>query len=240
MPPYRPDTLDNYEIGWKTRFGPVTFNGAIYQENWKDIQLSFLGENGLTEIRNAGIARIRGIEGDFTYHENGLTVSLSGSYNDATIRRDFCAMANATFDCTTPVGNELLAPAGTQLPVTAPFKGNAIVRYEFPVASWKAHVQVAASYIGKRTNDLRTSINPILGDLKAYTTADLTAGVDNGTYRIELFATNLFDSNGVFNTGTQCGETICGDADHLTGTGGVFYDAVIKPRTIGIRVGFDF
>lgn len=43
LPPYGPDTLDNYEFGWKTNWGPVRFNGAIYQEDWKDIQLSFLG-----------------------------------------------------------------------------------------------------------------------------------------------------------------------------------------------------
>src|SRR3546814_12377309 len=63
--------------------------------------------------------------------------SVGGSYNDATIRRDFCAIANDQFDCTIdPPGqtNALLAPAGTRLPVTAKFKGNAVARYDFPVA----------------------------------------------------------------------------------------------------------
>ncbi|RYD42033.1 MAG: TonB-dependent receptor, partial [Sphingomonadales bacterium] len=32
LPPYGSDTLDNYELGWKTSFGPVRFNGAIYQQ----------------------------------------------------------------------------------------------------------------------------------------------------------------------------------------------------------------
>ncbi|MBS1239543.1 MAG: TonB-dependent receptor [Proteobacteria bacterium] len=240
LDPYKPDTLDNYEIGWKTRFGPVTFNGAIYQEDWTDIQLSFLGANGLTEIRSAGLARIRGIEGDFTYHQGGLTVSLGGSYNDAEITRDFCAISNPQFDCSVPGGNEVLAPAGTQLPVTPRFKGNALVRYEFPLGMWDGHVQFAASHIGKRRNDLRTAVNPILGDLDAYTTADVSIGFDTGTYRLELFATNLFNSNGVINSGVQCGEFVCGDPDGLTGTGGVFYDNVIRPRLIGIKVGADF
>lgn len=240
LPPYGPDTLDNYEIGWKTRFGPVTFNGAIYQEDWSDIQLSFLGANGLTEIRNAGLARIRGIEGDLTYHEGGLTVSLSGSYNDATIIRDFCKIANEDFDCTVPVGNALLAPAGTRLPVTPEFKGNAIVRYEFPLGDWDGHVQFAASHVGKRRNDLRTAENAFLGDLGAYTTADASIGVKSGSYRMELFATNLFNAHGVVNSGTQCLETVCGDAGGYTAGGGVFYDYVIKPRLIGIKVGADF
>ena len=42
----------------------LRFNGAIYQEDWDDFQFSFLGDNGLTEIRNAGKARIQGIEID--------------------------------------------------------------------------------------------------------------------------------------------------------------------------------
>jgi iron complex outermembrane recepter protein len=244
LPPYLPDTLDNYELGWKTSFGDVTFNGAVYQENWNEIQLSFLGENGLTEIRNAGIARIRGIEGDFTYRANGLTLSASGSYNDATIRRDFCRIANPAFDCTFDPGdgrtNALLASAGTQLPITAKFKGNAIARYEFPVGGWDGHVQGAVSYIGRRRSDLRDLESGIKGDFDPYAVADFSLGVRKDNLRFELYATNLFNSRGVINSGVQCVETTCGDADGVSNTGGVFYDFVARPRIIGIKAGFDF
>lgn len=244
LPPYRPDKLENFEIGWKTQLGPVRFNGAIYQEDWNDIQLSFLGENGLTEIRNAGIARIRGIEADLSYRSGGLTLSASGSFNDATIRRDFCLIANPDFDCTIDPGdgrsNDLLAPSGTQLPVTARFKGNAIARYAFPVGSWDGHVQGALSHVGKRRSDLRITENAIKGFFDAYTTADFSVGVANDAYRIELFATNLFDERGVVNSGVQCLETTCGDPSGISTTGGVFYDYVIRPRVIGLKVGMDF
>jgi len=244
LPPYLPDTLDNYELGWKTSFGDVTFNGAVFQEDWKDIQLSFLGANGLTEIRNAGIARIRGIESDLTYRADGLTLTLSGSYNDAEIRRDFCRIANPTFNCALNPGdgrtNALLARAGTQLPVTAKFKGNAIARYEFPIGGWDAHVQGAASYIGRRRSDLRDAESAIKGDFKPYTTVDLSLGVKKDNLRFELFATNLLDSRGVINSGVQCLETTCGDSDGISSTGGVFYDVVTRPRVIGIKAGFDF
>lgn len=244
LPPYNPDALDNYEIGWKTRFGDVTFNGAIYQEKWTDIQLSFLGENGLTEIRNAGIARIQGIESDLTYRSSGLTLTLAGSYNDAKIRRDFCRIANPDFDCTFDPGdgrtNALLAPSGTQLPITAKFKGNAIARYEFPLGGWDAHFQGSLSHIGKRRSDLRDFENELKGTFGAYTTADLSVGVKKDNLRFELFATNLFDSNGVINSGVQCLETTCGDPDGVSSTGGVFYDTVIRPRLVGIKAGIDF
>lgn len=239
LPPYGSDTLDNYELGWKTSFGPVRFNGAVYQQDWKNIQLSFLGANGLSEVRNAGIARIRGIEADVSYRSGGFSLSAGGSYNDATIRRDFCAVANADFDCTTP-GNDLLAPSGARLPVTAKFKGNAVARYEFPIGGVDGHVQFAVNHIGKRRSDLRTLENDIVGNFKAYTTADVSIGVKGEGWDAELFATNLFDSRGVINSAVQCGETVCGDADGLTAGGGVFYDNVIRPRLIGIKVSKDF
>ena len=239
LPPYGPDRLDNYELGWKTSFGPVRFNGAVYQEDWNNIQLSFLGDNGLTEVRNAGIARIRGVEADLSYRSGGFSLSLGGAYNDATIRRDFCAIANDDFDCTTP-GNEELAPAGSRLPVTAKFKGNAVARYDFPISGLDGHVQFAVNHIGKRRSDLRPFQNDIVGNFGAYTTADFSIGVKSEDWSAELFATNLFDSRGVINSAVQCDEAICGDADSGTANGGVFYDNVIRPRLIGIKVSKDF
>lgn len=245
LPPYFPDKLDNYELGWKAQFGDFHLNGAIYQEDWDDIQLSFLGLNGLSEVRNAGVARIRGIELDFGYRANGLTFNLGGSYNDAEIREGFCAIANETFDCALPgadgAANALLAPAGTRLPITPKFKGNAVVRYEFPLfGMWDGHVQGAVSHVSSRRSDLRTFENALKGTLGGFTAGDISIGADTGTYRVELFATNLFDSNGKLSTNVQCLETTCGDPDGLSPTGGIFYDTVIRPRTIGIKVGADF
>lgn len=244
LAPYGPDTLDNYEFGWKTSFGPIRFNGAVYQEDWNGIQLSFLGPNGLTEIRNAGIARIRGVEMDLSYRQDGFSLNAGFSYNDAEIREDFCRIANATFDCALPgtdgSANALLAPAGTALPVTPKFKGNIVARYEFPLMGNDGHFQLAANHVGKRRSDLRTEQNGIKGQFASYSTVDMSFGITAESWRAEIFATNLFDSNGVINSGVQCVETVCGDAGGDTATGGVFYDTVIRPRLIGIKVSKDF
>ncbi len=245
LPPYGADELDNYEFGWKTNFGAVRFNGAVYQEDWNNIQLSFLGANGLTEIRNAGIARIRGIEMDFGFRTGGFSLNVGGSYNDAKIRRDFCRIANATFDCTLPgpdgEDNELLAPSGSRLPTTAKFKANAIGRYEYPVGSWDGHIQYTLNYIGGRRSDLRPVENAIKGNLPAYATADFSIGAKNDKWSTEVFVTNLFDSRGISGTGVQCLESVCGTGvTPTTPTGGAFYDNVIRPRVIGIKVGRKF
>lgn len=253
LPPYGADELDNYEIGWKTTFGAFRWNGAVYQEDWNNIQLSFLGANGLSEVRNAGIARIRGVEMDLGYRQDGLSLNVGFSYNDAEIRRDFCSIANPTFDCTIDADldgsgaiddpdeeNATLAPAGTRLPTTAKFKGNAIGRYEFPLGSLGGHFQVAVNHIGSRRSDLRTLQNGIKGGLGAYTTADVSFGVEGESWKASVFATNLFDSNGKNSVNTNCREVICGDPDGLTSTGGVFYENVIRPRLIGVKFSKEF
>jgi iron complex outermembrane recepter protein len=239
LPPYGPDRLDNYELGWKTNFGGFRFNGAVYQLDWNNIQLSFLGANGLTEIRNAGIARIRGAEIDVGYRAGGFSLNAGFSYNDAEIRRDFCRIANATFDCTTP-GNALLAPSGSRLPVTPKIKANLVARYEFPLGDWNGHVQLAGNHTGSRTSDLRPAQLGIKGGLPSYTTVDFSIGIKNDDWKIEAYATNLLDEFGVVNTGVSCVETICGDPGGVTPGGGAFYDTIIKPRVIGLKFSRDF
>jgi iron complex outermembrane receptor protein len=247
LPPYGADELDNYELGWKTTWagGAFRWNGAVYYEKWSNIQLSFLGANGLTEVRNAGDARIWGIESDiFIRASEGLTFNAGFSYNDAQSTTDFCLIANPQFDCTLEGPDEeenaLLAPSGTRLPVSAKFKGNAFARYEFPVADLTAHLQGGLVYEGKRTSDLRLYERSIVGSLPSYTTVDVSAGVTNGSWTVELYARNLFDSRGQVTRTIQCGESVCGDPDGVTDIGGKFYTVVTTPRTIGLKVGTKF
>ena len=58
------DILTNYELGWKTRFADdrFQFNGAIFLEEWDDIQVSFQGDNGITQVANGPKAEVKGIE----------------------------------------------------------------------------------------------------------------------------------------------------------------------------------
>ena len=248
LEPYLSDQLDNFELGWKTSWADnsIRFNGAIYQLNWRDIQFSALGENGLTVVTNAGDGRIRGFEADLTWvPAPGFTLSASGSYNDAKLVTDFCAFANPDQDCTIPgpggLANEVLAPSGTRLPDTPRFKGNAVGRYEWTMGSdLDAHVQGAIIYEGSRNGDLRVGVRDIVGDFPSYTQVDLSAGVSKENWSFELYATNLFDSNAITSRSVQCPETTCGDPDGLTASGGIFYNYTLRPRTIGLKLGRRF
>ncbi|HEX8526101.1 TonB-dependent receptor [Allosphingosinicella sp.] len=227
LPPYGADFINNYELGLKTSWmdNRLRFNTAIYQLNWDNIQLSFLGANGLTEIQNAGNARIRGAEFELAGRPaDGLTFSLGGAYNHAETT------------------NEILAPAGTRLPLTARFKGNARVRYEFPLGSrgMEGHVQLTASHEGRRTRDLRAAQQAIYGPLRATNLVDVSVGARNEAWSFDLFARNLFDARGALGSSINCNEFVCGDPDGVTAIGPKIYTFVATPRTIGIRVGRRF
>lgn len=233
LPPYQADFIDNFELGWKTSWmdNKLRFNGAIYQLNWSDVQLSFLGANGLTEVRNAANARVRGIEADVMVRPvTGLFLSGGAAFNDAQTTTLFCPDTSGT-NC---------APKGTRLPVTAKFKANALARYEMPVGGMKGHLQAAMIYEGKRTSDLRPLENSLKGELPSYTTVDLSAGLSSSRWSIELYARNVFDKRGYSTTGIQCLETTCGDPDGETTIGGKVYRSVIQPRTIGLKLGTKF
>ena len=93
LPPYKSDFLTNYELGWKTTWGGnvLSWNGAVFQEDWKDFQFSYLGQNGLTEIHNAGQARIRGLETDLRWAATyNLAFTGGAAFYDAKLTENFC------------------------------------------------------------------------------------------------------------------------------------------------------
>jgi iron complex outermembrane recepter protein len=244
--PYDADFLTNYEIGWKTTFGPLRWNGAIFHEKWKAFQFAFLGANSFTEVHNARDARINGLETDLSYVRGGLTLNAAAAYTDAKTKGNICNKAgDPTSDCTgvfDGLDDFIVAPSGTRLPVTPKLKATATARYSWPAwANVKAHVQGGITYRGSAPSSLRTLIelvpagsgnfqnpNVFQGRLHAATLVDLFAGLDWPKWNIEAFVTNLFDKRDDLSRQTSCGS--CTRALVVPG----------RPRTIGLRAGMKF
>jgi len=245
FPPYKADYLTNYEVGSKISFGRgAHFNVAAYLQKWDDMQVSVLGENGLTVVRNVGNARIWGAEADLLLRPaQGLTWGTGVAYNHGTLQEPFCFDEEAV-DCSDAGffgGLDLLAEKGDRLPLTARWKGSSQLRYQWPVASdIQAHVQGIVSYEGNRRRDLRPGINDIYGNLKSYAQVDFGAGIETGPWTADLYVKNLFDVRGQQSKSIQCREEVCGDSIDGTANGGKIYTVVSRPRTIGLRVGYKF
>ena len=228
--PFKADTLDNYEIGWKTRLGPAIFNGAVFYEKWKNLQFGLVpfGQNGVTNTYNAGDARIYGIEGDVSMRFGGLSLSAGATYVDAQLSRGFCYLdATNNPDCS--LGES--TPSGTRLPVMPKFKGNATARYEAPVGAGTAFFQATVSHQGGTRSFLTDSDFAAVGPTRAFTTADFSIGMRWDHYRVEGFIQNAFSSHGILSLNTVCAPQLCGEYAMAYPT---------KPQLFGVKVGYDY
>jgi outer membrane receptor protein involved in Fe transport len=249
LPPYLSDYLTNYEFGWKTSWmdNRLQFNGAIFQEDWKDFQFSILGLNGLTEIKNAAQAQIQGVEMDVAWAATyNLMITGGLAYYDAKLTANYCGFldsnGNPETDCADPE-----APKGTRLPVTAEFKGNLNARYTFEIGGREAYWQATYVYEGRRRSDLRTFTNDVLGEMPAYGLFDLAAGIKGDDWALDFFVKNVFDERAQFSRFVACSDAICGNA-----VGGSYYPVPPEyangqvyivpgqPRTFGVRYSREF
>ena len=245
LPPYKSDFLTNYELGWKTTLlgDTLTFNGALFREDWKDFQFSYLGQNGLTEIRNANQARINGVEMDVNWAATyNLQITGGMAWYDAKLTANYCGWLrpdgkpetvcpNGTLD---PNGNVVTgpqAPAGTLLPITPRFKGSVNARYTFDLKGGEAYWQASLSHAGKRRVDLRLAEDALFGDLDGYTLTDLAAGWRKDAWSFDVFLKNVFNTRAQMSRFAECPAATCGMQS---------YTVFAQPRTVGVRVSREF
>jgi outer membrane receptor protein involved in Fe transport len=203
--PYQADFLKNYEIGWKTQWFDHTlrWNGAVFWEDWKNFQFSFLGPSSLTIIVNGGNARIKGVENELEWlATSALTLSASFTFIDARLTENYCGAQGVT-DCPDQTTQEPFqptligpqAPAGTRLPLTPTFKGNLVARYSFDaVGAFKPFAQAALVYQTQASQALRVDQNNILGNTPAYALLDLSGGANIGSSsKLQFVVTNVMD-----------------------------------------------
>jgi len=233
LAPYLSDYLKNYEFGWKTSWAQNRFrwNGAAYFEKWDKFQFSILGPNGLTEIRNAGAAEIKGLESDITWAViHGLTINAAAAYTDARLAENYCGFTDSAGNPVTTCASPQ-APSGTRLPVTPKYKANVTARYEFDAGSFRAFVQGSGVGQSDVFSDLRTEESGILGTGGGFVTFDLSAGLSRDTWSLSAYITNVGDKRASNNRFVQCAEAVCGDNVYVIPN---------QPRTMGLKFGQKF
>src|SRR5450631_3427432 len=244
--PYQADFLTNYEIGWKTQWFDhhLRWNGAIFKEDWKNFQFSFLGENSVTIIENGGNARIRGIENEIEFAATtNLTLSSGFTFLDPKLTQDYCnepdpanpSQQAHSNPCPAGLGGATpytpLAPKGTNLPTSPKFKGNVVARYTLdPIAGWETHVQAAFVYQTQVAPALKAQDQNLIGMQPAYGMVDLSTGVEKNGMNIQLIVDNVADKRAQLSRFEQCTVNVCTQP----------YAIPVQPRTVGIKFGQKF
>jgi iron complex outermembrane recepter protein len=239
VPPFKAETLTNFELGIKTTWNNVfRLNAAVYYEDWKNLQYSVViaGTQGAGMTGNAGNAHVKGVEYDAEWKLGKVTLSTSGAYNDARLAKDFC---NFQLDTTTMAITQVpscpgtaAATAGTRLPRQPMFKGNSSIRYDTEVGDgYKWFAMATLFYQTGATQNLNTTLDGYLGDTSGFATVDMSEGLSKGPYHVELFIQNAFDKRGILTKNTFCSIQFC------SGSARSF---PVKPQFFGLRVSYRY
>jgi iron complex outermembrane receptor protein len=219
---YVPDTLNNYEIGWKTTSlsGRLLWNGAAYYMDWKDLQSLIYDINicpSASFNANVGQARIYGVESNVDYKvDENWSLQASGSYTDSHL----ISSHYPTFE----------PNVGERLPYVPYFSYSANVRYEHPLsARVNGYWQFDIAHKGDMWDDLHVAgSNGFPRMLQpAYSLMNLRLGINpaGGAWLAELYITNLANKDAVLYTNT-------GNFD--------LRQTVTEPRVYGLRLSYRF
>lgn len=227
--PYDADTIDNFELGWKTSWLDRRFrlNGSVYYMKWNKLQytLAPVGSFGVVNIYNAGDARIYGAELTASYTYGGFSLSGSATFTDAKLTTPFCQInAAGNSDCS---AGAPAAPKGTRLTQQPKFKGTATARYEFDLGGNESFVQGSMLQQGGARQFLAVADDAAVGRTRAFTTFDFSAGTKIGEISVEAYVQNAFDKRGIASKNTFCAPTYCGQFAR---------SYPIKPQIFGMKV----
>ena len=195
---FTPDTLTNYEFGWKTAWldRHLVVDGAIYYMPWKNLQ-SLIYDPGVCASAsfnaNIGDARIYGAETEIKYQPNRyFSADLNMSYNDSRVKSNIYSTV-------------LDVQPGERLPYVAYFNWSANARYEHPIKdSLHGYVQYDVEHKGDMWNTLEEDGSNGLPRVlqPGYSIMNLRLGLNQVAERwtAELYITNLANKNAVIYT----------------------------------------
>jgi outer membrane receptor protein involved in Fe transport len=223
---YSSDKLTNNEIGWKTEFFDhrLQWNGAIYRENWDNVQVAFFDPGVVGNIffnANGQDFHIKGIETSLVARPlPGLTLQGAASWNHSeqtnspvllnnnpnspTFGQQITNACNSFGTGCAPVTNPF-GPVGSPSADAPPLQFSLRGRYEWSIASYAPFVQVGATHTGHSFT--QAGSNPTFAEAgavstgrlrfenPAYTTYDASCGIAKDAWIVSVFGENLSNSN---------------------------------------------
>jgi iron complex outermembrane receptor protein len=240
---FAPDSLTNNEIGWKTEWfnRRVQVNGAIYEENWKNVQQQFFDPSAtgnLSFVTNGANYEVKGVElAVLGRVYAGLTVDASAAWNSSNLTNSPFLIDNVPgspnygkpiTDAPNPYGNK-----GDSLPQSPPLQANMRLRYDWVTGSgYSPFAQAGFSYTAHSRslpgNVPAIAVGTVVTqafDQPGYTTYDASCGISKDNWTVQIVGHNITDTRGkVFISASEAIET----------------QTVIRPRTVGLEGTWNF
>ncbi|WP_292228123.1 TonB-dependent receptor [Brevundimonas sp.] len=219
------DKLINYEIGVKGRWfgGKLYADAALYLIDWNDIQVQANRvSDSIQFATNIGGATSKGLEVSLVaLPASGWTVALTGSWNEAKV--DDLSTQEAAISGAV-MGARLAGPK---------VSGSLRVNYEWqPMAGVTGNASVAVSHVGSFPNAFPNTPGrpltplPTYDDTDSYTVVNANAAFAFTQFTVGVYVENLFDDRSINYVHPEA-----------------FIDGRYgrqRPRTMGVRVGYEF
>ena len=260
---YRSDKLDNNEIGWKTEWlnHRLEFNGAYYQEKWKDVQVAIFYSSVVGNVffnSNGQDFNLNGLEMQLVARPGrGWTIQAAGSWNHSEQTNSPLLLNNnpdspavgqviqytcgGTYFAPPPPGGHcptvanVYGPKGSPTANAPPIQTSLRVRYDWAVNDLKAYLRVGTTHVGHSFT--QAGSNPPLAADGLITT---------GRIRFEDPAYSTWDaaigcSRGAWNL-SLVGENLADTNKPVFTSTDQFIVAQtpLRPRVIALNVGYNF
>ncbi len=219
------DKLINYELGMKGSWldGRLAANLALYYVDWNDIQVQANRVSDQVQFAtNIGGAYSRGLEFELMAMPNmDWTIALNGSFNRARV--DELTPQEATISGTV-LGARLAAPE---------FSASLVTSYRFDfIRGSEGNASLAIVHVGDFPGQFQYVpgqpgvVSPTFDYTDAYTVVNANVAAAFDHYTVGMYVENLFDDRSV---------TYVHPEAFLDGR-----YALVRPRTVGVRVGYRF
>ena len=227
---YGSDTLKNKEIGWKTTWFDhhLQFDGAIYQEDWLNVQLSIFDPSVYGNqifTANGPDYRVRGVEGNVVFNATEHLSLLSSVAWNSSSQQNSPSIAGNNGQA---VALFPTAGVGSTLAQSPPFQGNIRARYEVAMGDYAGFWQLGAQHSAHSYSSVITQgqFESPRQDQASYTTYDGSLGIKKDAWNVELFGQNLTDTRAQLYVNN--------------GFTSVHLVTPNRPRTLGLRIGYKF
>jgi len=248
------DKLTNNEVGWKTEFFDHRFqwNGAVYRENWDNVQISFFDPGLLGNLffnENGQNFLVKGIETSMVARVvAGLTVQGAASWNQTRQTNSPVLMdnnpASANFghvitqacdkngaNCT-PIVNPF-GPIGSPTADAPPLQFSLRARYDWSFGDYSSFAQFGASHTGHSFT--QAGSNPSFAgsssigtsrlrfENPAYSSFSASIGIAKDAWNVMVYGENLANSHASTFTST----------DQF-----IVEQTPLRPRVLGVSFGY--
>ena len=219
------DNLVNYEVGVKGRWldGKLTANLAAYYIDWKNIQVQANRQSDSVQFAtNVGRAASKGLEAEVTLAPApGWLFGVNGSLNKANVT-----------ELTTQEATISGAVDGSRL-ASPHVQGSVFGTYSYAVGGRATgFTSIQVQHVGSFPNGFPNTpgkagvVNPLYDNTDSYTYVNLQTGVSFNKLNVMLYGENLGNSRAT---------------TYIHPEAFVYSRyAILRPRTFGLRIGYDF